>query len=360
MSKLRFEYKITLAYLLVGVIWIIFSDRLINAFVSDSDLLTKLQTYKGWFYVLVTGVLFFLFLKKHLGHLRRTEEELENHRDNLQTLVEEKTKDLDKAVKDLYDKNKVINQQNDDLRKTLKDLRETQAQLIQSDKMASLGVLTAGISHEINNPLNYISGGLSGLKSIIHEKNPEDEKSDLFIESISQGIERISSIVSGLNNFSRDTDSFEEVCNIHEILENCLVIIKSGITEGVDVVKKLTGSTLIIRGNSGQLHQAFINVLLNAMQAIDNEGTITITTYSRKDEAMIEIRDTGYGIDPENLTKITDPFFTTKDPGEGTGLGLSITYNIIKNHKGSIAFESEPNRGTVVTVLLPMKNNGED
>src|SRR6056297_826873 len=176
MATFRFEYKITLVYLAVGVVWIIFSDRLINTFISDDELLTKAQTYKGWFYVLVTAVLFFLFLRKHLGQLRKTEAELEIHRDNLQVLVEEKTRGLDQAVRDLSEKNKVINQQNENLRNALKDLQDTQAQLIQSDKMASLGVLTAGVAHEINNALNYISGGLSGLKSIIHDKKPGKEK----------------------------------------------------------------------------------------------------------------------------------------------------------------------------------------
>lgn len=358
MAKFRFEYRITLAYLLVGVIWIIFSDRLINAFISDRELLTQIQTYKGWFYVVVTAVLFFLFLKKHLARLRKTEEELENHRDNLQVLVEEKTKGLDQAVKDLSEKNEVINQQNDDLRKTLKDLRETQAQLIQSDKMASLGILTAGVAHEINNPLNYISGGLAGLQTLLQERQPDEEKSDLFLNSIGQGIERISSIVNGLNNFSRDTDSYEEVCNINEIISNCLVIINNSLGDRIRLSKNFTTTPLIIYGNAGQLHQVFINVLVNAMQSIFEEGIISVSTKAGTNEAIIEIADTGCGIEPENISKITDPFFTTKDPGEGTGLGLSITYKIIKNHKGSIDFESEPNKGTVVTILLPLKNNG--
>lgn len=360
MAKFRFEYKITLMYLVIGVVWIIFSDRLINTFISDNELLTNAQTYKGWFYVLVTAVLFFLFLRKHLGQLRKTETELEIHRDNLQALVKEKTIGLDQAVKDLSEKNQVINQQNEDLRRTLKDLQDTQAQLIQSDKMASLGVLTAGVAHEINNPLNYISGGLSGLKSMVHDQNPDRKETELFLDSIGQGIERISSIVTGLNNFSRDTDNYNEYCNIHEILDNCLIIIKSRMKDRIRVTKEYSETPLFIQGNTGQLHQVFINILLNAIQAIDDQGTISIKTNAANHGARIEIRDTGCGIEKENLSKITDPFFTTKDPGEGTGLGLSITYNIIKNHKGSLSIDSELNRGTIVTVLLPEKNKGND
>ncbi len=360
MATFRFEYKITLVYLAAGVVWIIFSDRLINAFISDNDLLTKAQTYKGWFYVLVTAVLLFLLLKKHLGQLRKTETELEIHRDNLQVLVEEKTRGLDQAIKDLSEKNLVINQQNEDLRSMLKDLQDTQTQLIQSDKMASLGVLTAGVAHEINNPLNYISGGLSGLKSRLHDQNPGREETELFLDSIGQGIERISSIVTGLNNFSRNTDKFNEYCKLHEILDNCLIIIKSKTKDRIRVKKEYSETPLVIQGNTGQLHQVFINILLNAIQAIDDQGNVSIKTNADSHGARIEIRDTGCGIEKENLSKVTDPFFTTKDPGEGTGLGLSITYNIIKNHKGSLAIDSELNSGTIVTVLLPEKNKGND
>jgi len=354
MSTLRFEYRITLAYLIIGVLWIIFSDRAINVVIADRELLTTAQTYKGWFYVLVTAVLFYLFLKKHLGHLRRTESELEEHRDKLQELVMEKTKDLDKAVKDLYGKNEVINRQNEELRQALRDLQETQAQLIQSDKMASLGVLTAGVAHEINNPLNYIAGGLSGLRSVMHEGNSKNERTDLFMDSISQGIERISSIVSGLNNFSRNSDNYDEVCNINEIMEHCLAIAGSQLTNSISVVRNYSDKPLTIRGNAGQLHQVFINVLLNAFQSIENKGTITINTSAEHNTALVKISDTGCGIDEDIMSKITDPFFTTKAPGEGTGLGLSITYNIVKKHKGILSFDSEPNTGTIVTIELPV------
>ncbi|MDF1571989.1 MAG: ATP-binding protein [Bacteroidales bacterium] len=354
MSTFRFEYRITFAYLIIGALWIIFSDRAIDAFIGDKDLLTNAQTYKGWFYVLITAVLFFLFLKKHLAQLRRTESELEKHRDKLQELVMEKTKDLDQAVKDLYMKNEVINRQNEELRQALKDLQDTQAQLIQSDKMASLGVLTAGVAHEINNPLNYIAGGVAGLRSVMQECNTQNERTDLFLDSINQGIERISSIVSGLNNFSRNTDKYDEACNINEILEHCLVIIDSQLTNSISVARNFSDKPLVIHGNVGQLHQVFINVLLNALQSIENKGTITITTSAENHAAVVKIGDTGSGIEEENMSKITDPFFTTKAPGEGTGLGLSITYNIVKRHKGSISFKSEPNTGTVVTIELPV------
>jgi signal transduction histidine kinase len=210
------------------------------------------------------------------------------------------------------------------------------------------------VAHEINNPLNYIAGGLAGIRSAMREDDIEKESSELFLNSISQGIDRISSIVSGLNNFSRDTDKYDEACNINEILEHCLVIISSQLTGSISVARNFSDTPPIIHGNVGQLHQVFINVLLNALQSIENKGAITITTSSENHAAVVKISDTGCGIDEEIMSKITDPFFTTKAPGEGTGLGLSITYNIIKKHKGILSFDSEPNTGTVVTIELPV------
>ena len=170
--KFKFEYKITLAYLLLGGLWILFSDKILNLFTDDAQFLTEMQTAKGWFYVIATAVFLFVFLKNHLNRLRGIENELENHKKNLQDLVHEKTKDLDEAIKklsitnnELHEKNELINKQNYDLYKVLLELKETNARLQQSDKMASIGVLTAGIAHDINNPLNYILGGTVGREN---------------------------------------------------------------------------------------------------------------------------------------------------------------------------------------------------
>jgi signal transduction histidine kinase len=359
--KIKFEYKISAAYLVVGGFWILFSDRLLSvAFEGDDP--TIYQTIKGWFYVVVTAALFFLFVRRHLLELRHTKDELENHRNNLQRLVKEKTKDLDaanealqKTNEELTEKNRIINEQNAELQKALRDLRDKEMRLIQADKMASLGTLTAGVAHEINNPLNYISGGLEGLQAYFEEHEAEDDKIPLYLESVRKGVERAGDIVSGLNQFSRAKETYDEPLNIHEILDNVLMVLKSQLKYNVEVRKHFTGEQVSLVGNVGQMHQVFVNLLVNAIQSIEDEGEITIATECRDDKFCIDINDTGRGISKEDLPRITDPFFTTKPPGEGTGLGLSISYSIIRAHRGEITFRSSVNKGTVVTVALPVK-----
>lgn len=353
MPKIKFEYKIAFAYLLIGGLWISFSDRFLNSVIRDVDVLTQLQTYKGWFYVFLTALLFFLFLKKHLNELRATRAELLEHKNNLEKLVQDKTKDLDVVIEKLEQKNKEINLKNNKLESTLQELKEMQAQLLQAEKMASIGILTAGIAHEINNPLNYILGGLTGLQNYFEEQKIEDEKILLFTNSIETGINRVNTIVSGLNNFSRNNNTFDESCNINEIIDNCLNIIGNQLKHRINVVKNYAEPAPIVKGNVGQLHQVFLNILVNATQAISEKGGIDILTENKKDSIFIQISDDGCGIAQDDLPKITDPFFTTKEPGEGTGLGLSITYNLITAHKGLLNFESQVNKGTKVRVELP-------
>jgi signal transduction histidine kinase len=366
--KQKFENRISLAYLVIGGIWIIFSDKLLDAFIEDIDLLTKIQTFKGWFYVIVTAILFYLFLKKHLNTLRSTEEELELHQNNLEQLVEEKTKKLDAAIEELRatneelnDKNEIINNQNLALKETVRQLKQTQAQLLQAEKMASLGVLTAGVAHEINNPLNFILGGITGLENYLKvEKNLGNEQTSLYIESIKTGIDRASSIVSELNQLSHTKAIFNEDCALHSIIENCLLFLTDHLKNNIRVQKKLAEGELFVCGNIGQLHQVFFNVLMNAVQSIKDKGLITITTTKKDELVSIEISDTGCGISQDHLSKIMDPFFTTKEPGQGTGLGLSIAYNIIHAHEGQIRILSEINRGTSVTIILPIKTYPND
>ncbi|MBE9466908.1 MAG: sensor histidine kinase, partial [Bacteroidetes bacterium] len=218
-------------------------------------------------------------------------------------------------------------------------------------------ILTAGIAHEINNPLNYISGGLNGLENFFTEKELKNKKTTLFLTSIKTGLERVSSIVSGLNKLSRNKNTYNEDCDIHEIIETNLLIINNKIKHKINVNKRYSATQHIVLGNVGQLHQAFLNILINAGQSIKTEGTVLIFTKNKNKNIFIEISDTGCGIEEKNLQKITDPFFTTKEPGKGTGLGLSISYNIIKEHNGKILFKSELKKGTTVRIELPLKPN---
>ena len=362
MKKLRFEHKITALYLMLGAIWILFSDKLLGFLIQDINTIMKLQTFKGVFYVVITAIFFYLFIRKHLSKLRSTEHELEEHKNNLLQHIQEKTKDLDAAIEALSEINSELNKKNNELTKTLDKLKETQFQLIQFEKMASIGVLTAGISHEINNPLNYILGGLTGLENYIKEAKIESEKVSLYLNSIKTGIERATTIMSGLNQMSRNNENYDEICDIHAIIDNCLNITKGLYKEKIDIKKEYASTPIVVSGNTGKLHQVFINLIVNAFQAIENKGTIRIITEKDGDKTRIIMKDSGCGISEENLSKITDPFFTTKDPGKGTGLGLSIVYNIIQSHQGNIEFESTINKGTTAIIVLPvkMKQNGKN
>ena len=225
---------------------------------------------------------------------------------------------------------------NEKMGDAMKKLQETTRKLIQSEKLASLGMLSAGVAHEINNPLNFIQGGLQLL-----EQGLEDEKELKFeatpcLNVMKEGLRRASIIVKSLNHFSRDTETMNESCDLHQILNNSLVMLQPKLKYKGEVKKLFTSEKLVISGNEGKLHQAFLNIISNAEQAIQKDGLITISTIKKKKRIYVEIADNGIGITKENLKKISDPFFTTKPVGKGTGLGLSITYKIIEEHKGII------------------------
>jgi signal transduction histidine kinase len=257
----------------------------------------------------------------------------------------------------LLKKNGIIARQKDEMEETLNKLKETQGKLIETEKLASLGTLTAGVAHEINNPLNYIMGGYVGLLRQL-KKHPEleNERNEVLLNSIRQGVDKVSNIVKGLNQFSRDNQSKNETCAVHNILDNCILILNNQLKHRIEIKKNYANGSICIIGNVGKLHQAFLNVLSNAIQSIDDMGRIVITTSKKGEQSFIHIMDSGRGMPKEMLPKITDPFFTTKPPGEGTGLGLSITLSIIKETGGEITFDSEIGKGTTVTIMLPINS----
>ncbi len=295
----------------------------------------------------------------------KSRKELKKHREELEEQVNMRTaelnilnKELKNANKELNGKNETILEKNNKLHLTIKHLKETQAQLLQAEKMASIGILTAGVAHEMNNPLNYIMGAYVGLLRHFKANTFSENQKQVgkLIEAMKVGIDRSSAIVKGLNQFSRKSDSYDEECNIHEIIEHSLAMLHNQIKHVVTIERDFSTSDIVIKGNVGNLHQVFLNLLGNAVQAIESEGTITVKTEDKESEVFITLTDSGIGIPQENIQKITDPFFTTKDPGKGTGLGLSITYNIIKEHKGKLLFESEEGQGTSVKIILPKVN----
>jgi len=229
---------------------------------------------------------------------------------------------------------------------------------LQAEKMASLGVLAAGVAHEINNPLNFINGGVLGIENYINDKLIEHaENVSPLIEAINLGVTRASEIVKSLNRFSRQTDSLTEKCDLHSTINNCLIILNDEIKNRIIVAKEFTNEPFTIIGNEGKLHQAILNIITNSIHAIEKKGTINISTSIVKQMVVLTVNDTGHGIDKEVLNQIFDPFFTTKEPGEGTGLGLSITYQIIQELNGTIEYNSEKGKGTTAIISIPIDKN---
>jgi len=277
------------------------------------------------------------------------------------------------------------------LQKTLLELQEAQTQLVQSEKMAGLGQLTAGIAHEINNPVNFISGGVYALRQnyedikamfekyiqfepnfkaqIIQEirafKDTIDfefllEETDNLLVDIKTGADRTAEIVTGLRTFARLDEDALKLIDIHKNLEVTLVIINNQLKHRIEVVKNYACDLPKIECFPGKINQVFMNLLINAIQAIPDKGTITIgTTQAQKAGKVyvkISIQDTGEGMDAETQKHIFEPFFTTKEVGEGTGLGLSIIHGIVEEHHGDISVESVLEEGTIFTVWLPVKH----
>jgi len=310
------------------------------------------------------------------------QKELEKLKENLQREVDRQTQELQTQQEELFS-------QNEQLMMTLDQLKNTQVHLVNSEKMASLGQLTAGIAHEINNPVSYISASIEGLQismedmlEIIQnyeEITPENTQQKLveieelkeeidyeevleglteLTKNISTGAKRTAEIVKGLRHFSRLDEGALKLADIHEGLDSTLLLLKNKTKNHIKIVRQYDRSISEVECFPGQLNQVFMNILSNAIQAIENEGKIYINTQKEGETVEIRVRDTGKGIPPHLKEKIFEPFFTTKDVGEGTGLGLSISYGIIERHNGTIVVESELQKGTEFMISLPQKNLG--
>jgi PAS domain S-box-containing protein len=282
--------------------------------------------------------------------------QLDLYRNHLKELVVLKTKEIEQTNEELLATNNTLDQQKKELVKTLSELKDTQQHLLQSEKKASLVTLVAGVAHEINNPLNFINGGLLGIEEYFQENlNEHLPNVSPLINAIQEGIDRASHIVTSLNHYiQRDNLPLNE-CNINLILDSCLILLKGLYKNTIEIKKDYTTLKYTLFARESQLLQVFMNILSNSFQAIENEGKIFIQTDIVDNFIDIKITDTGCGISKKNLVKIFDPFFTTKEPGKGTGLGLAITYNIIQEHKGTLVYESEIDKGTTAYIKLPLK-----
>ena len=294
------------------------------------------------------------------NELKQAEKEVIFNRNQLNEKVKARITELDEAKEMLVEarerlseQNQIIIAQKTSLDQTYQKIQENQANLVQSRKMASLGSLSLGIAHEINNPLNFIQGSLMVLEKKLNlQQNPEMVK---VIPIMKDASSMINKIVKSLHQFGPKEDATPTACDLNSIIQNCLVLLKPQLHPEMRFEIQKPNVEPLAMGFSEKLHQVFLNILHNAIQAIPDDGEINVSFISKPQSKSIitSITDNGSGIPQELLDKITEPFFTTKPVGQGTGLGLFISKQIIQQHKGSISFDSVPGKGTTVNVELP-------
>jgi PAS domain S-box-containing protein len=237
--------------------------------------------------------------------------------------------------------------------KDIEQRRLNEEQIAQADKLASIGQLSAGIAHEINNPMGIILGY---TQLLLRNEAPESEKYQ-DLKTIEKHVRSCKSIVEGLLNFARRSKPKEDVIRVDEAMEDVLNFIqKHAGLNNIEISKDYDPTVPQMLLDEKKIKQVFMNLIMNAKHAIGDKGKLSLSTgFEATDhKVLIKIADTGYGIEKKNLARIFDPFFTTKPTGEGTGLGLSVSYGIIKNHGGDILVDSKVGRGSTFTIVLPI------
>ncbi|MFN2396687.1 MAG: ATP-binding protein [Bacteroidales bacterium] len=323
----------------------------------------KFKIYKMWYtrpeYIIGINVVIlligYLYIKYRQAQGRKYKKELE-------TVIARRTKEL-------VEKNE--------------ELVKTQNQLIQSEKMASIGILAAGVAHEINNPINYVNGGIAVLKKTIQKLethlnnfssasvhfdaktkeafNLPDENTitnltkvtDTMFGTIEEGIKKTTDIVQSIRIFSSNSENVFAPMDVNESLDSVLLMLYNKYKGRIDIVKEYDANAKIM-AIPANIQQVFMNLLVNAIQAIPQKGIIWIETKRKQSTIVITIKDSGKGIPKVIQKKIFDPFFSTKDVGTGTGLGLYLTYNFVKQHHGTIKVNSESGKGAEFVVELPL------
>jgi two-component system, NtrC family, sensor kinase len=315
-------------------------------------------------------------LEIEVSERKRAEEKLKRLNESLEERVTERTSKLEEV-------NRELEASHQKLELAYRELKDKQATILHQDKMACIGLLAAGVAHDINNPIGFVSSNLSELAEYVPRlcrfiKEQEEilaasgieterlrqtreelqldymlEDIDSLIEESLEGTERVSKIVQNLRAFSRIDDSEARFTDIHECLDSTINITSHELRYKATVVREY-GELPRVLCRAQQINQVLMNLLINAAQSIEEQGTVTVRTWSENGFVCISIADTGCGIDEENCKQIFEPFFTTKEVGKGTGLGLSIVYDIIKKHKGDISVESTPGLGTTFTLRLPV------
>lgn len=365
----------------------------INDFLSKLSILTTVCIFIG----LLMSYFMFQIISKPLTELSEAAEKYKNgdfkvyfeksNYEEINTLIETYNS-MGKSLNELYTSLEMkVEERTVELENAYKELQNAQAMMVHSEKMKSLGELVAGITHEINNPVNFIYGNLfhlqnysKSLTTLIDEiteatkSAPEDIKNRIaelktqyeydfikedlpeLIKSCKEGTERTQNIIIDLKSFSRKGENTISSINLPKEIDTTLNILHNKIKNRIEVHKDYAPDLPEIDGFGGQLNQVFMNILDNAAYAIKDTGNINITIKHDEKYVIIEIEDDGCGMDKQTAEKIFDPFFTTKPVGEGTGLGMSISYKVIKNHNGEIIVNSEKDKGTKFTIKLPIKN----
>lgn len=388
----RKGYKSAYFYLIA---WITFLIGMIVFVLRNLNILpyNNITTYITYFGSAIEAILLSIALADKINILRKEKETsqaeaLRVSRQNA-TLIQEQNIVLEQKVSERTEE---LEAANDQLSQTLNDLKEAQTQLVEAEKMASLGQLTAGIAHEINNPINFVKSNIKPLQLDINDllmvideydelhnlKNNEIDvhlkridglkneidlnyiKTEIkkLIKGIEEGAERTAEIVRGLRTFSRLDESELKVVNIHEGIDSTLVLLKNSLPFNLKIIKNFTADGNI-ECYPGKLNQVFMNIINNGIQAIqekkerDEAETITLQTRDVNSKIEISIKDSGIGMTEEVKQKIFEPFFTTKDVGEGTGLGMAIVFKIIEKHNAKINIVSSPGNGAEFILTLP-------
>ena len=374
-----------------------YEKQLIKNYIKDFLSKLSILTTACIFFGLLMSYFMFKIISKPLIELTEAAEKYrqgnfsvhleKTNYEEINTLIETYNS-MGESLNELYTSLEMkVEERTVELEKAYKELQNTQAMMVHSEKMRSLGELVAGITHEINNPVNFIYGNLfhlqnysNDLTSLISDitdatQNAPEEikkkidnlkkqydyefiKEDLpaLIKSCQDGTERTKNIIMDLKNFSRMGEKITSTVDLASEIDTTLNILHNKIKNRITIHKDYAPDLPKIDALGGQLNQVFMNILDNAAYAIKETGNIKITMRNDEKYVTIEIEDDGCGMNKETTDKIFDPFFTTKPVGEGTGLGMSISYKVIKNHNGNIKVESEEGKGTKFTIKLPIEN----
>ena len=382
------KYEVTVGF---------FENTIISSYIKEFLNKISILTASCIFFGLLMSYFMFKIINKPLEELIMAAQKFKqgnftahlqkSHYEEINTLVDTYNSMAD-SLNELYTSLELkVEERAVELENAYKELQDTQAMMVHSEKMRSLGGLVAGITHEINNPVNFIYGNLIHLKNYSEDlikfieeliklsDSANDEikqkindlkkvfdydfiQEDLpaLIKSCQEGAERTKNIIMDLKNFSRMGEKTTASIDLVTEIDTTLNILHNKLKNRITIHKDYADNMPKIDALGGQLNQVFMNILDNAAYAIKGTGNIKIIMRYDKNYVTIKIADDGCGMSKESAEKIFDPFYTTKPVGEGTGLGMSISYKVIKNHNGDIKVESEEGKGTTFTITLPIEN----